>query len=101
MSTMLLAATALASITTPTSARFECGATVVAVRFTQARATLRIGNRAYRLGQVLAADGARYSGLVGKRRIDFWAKGDGATLMIGNRSYPSCKLAELPIGTTQ
>lgn len=89
---------AVAGVVTPTAARFECGKTIVVARFTNGRATLNFEGREYRLGQVQTIEGARYAGAIRRGQVEFWTRGEGATLRVGRKLYPTCVLADLPAG---
>jgi membrane-bound inhibitor of C-type lysozyme len=93
-----LMAMALAGATVPTASRFQCGGTVVIARYYRERAVLDFDGRRIRLEQVESADGARYTGLQGRRRVEFWTRGDWARLSIGKRFWPDCRLANKPAG---
>ena len=93
-----LAALALAGTTIPTAARFQCGPTVVVARFYRARVMLDFDGRRLRLAQTVSADGARYTGLTHHQRAEFWTRGDWARLSIARRTWPECRLANLPAG---
>lgn len=80
----------------PTVAIFQCGPAEVEARFMSRRMALFIDGRAYSLQQAEAASGARYTGSDGLRRIEFWNKGDEATLTFGERVYPACTPAVAP-----
>jgi membrane-bound inhibitor of C-type lysozyme len=91
-------AMALAGATVPTAARFQCGGTVVVARYYRQRAMLDFDGRRLRLAQTVSADGARYTGLTHRQRVEFWTRGDWARLTIGKRTWPECRLANLPAG---
>ena len=93
-----LTALALAGATIPTAARFQCGPTVVVARFSRDRVVLNFGGRRLRLAQAVSADGARFTGLDHHRRTEFWTRGDWARLTIGPRTWPECRLANMPAG---
>lgn len=74
----------------PVSAVFQCGQSDVDARFMNRRMALFLDGRAYSLHQAEAASGGRYVGSDGPRKIEFWTKGDEATLTFGDRTYPTC-----------
>ncbi|CAM3234747.1 hypothetical protein SPAN111604_12230 [Sphingomonas antarctica] len=95
---IVLAAMALAGATIPTAARFQCGPTVVIARFSRDRVVLNFDGRLLRLAQTVSADGARFTGLDHRRRTEFWTRGDWARLTVGLRTWPECRLANMPAG---
>ncbi len=74
----------------PVTAMFRCGESDVEARFMNRRMALFIDGRAYALQQAEAASGARYTGRDVNKAIEFWNKGDEATLTFGERLYPIC-----------
>jgi len=82
----------------PVAAAFRCGESDIEARFMSRRMALFIDGRAYSLQQAEAASGARYTGSDGPRKIEFWNKGDEATLSFGERVYPTCAQTGTPAG---
>jgi membrane-bound inhibitor of C-type lysozyme len=78
------------SYETPIDAVFQCGPTRVEAHFMDRRMAIFVDGKAYALIQDLAASGARYTGRDGDKAIEFWNKGDEATLVFGDRRYPAC-----------
>lgn len=74
----------------PVAATFNCGGAKVETNFLYRRMALVIDGKAYALHQAEAASGARYIGSDGPRKIEFWNKGDEATLTFGDRTYGTC-----------
>ena len=74
----------------PIASVFQCGRTDVEARFMNRRMALFVDGLAYALQQADSASGARYTGSDGPRKIEFWNKGDEATLTIGDQTYPTC-----------
>ena len=74
----------------PVAAVFQCGEMEAEARFMHRRMALFLGGVAYPLQQAEAASGARYVGSDKTRKIEFWNKGDEATLTVGERTYPTC-----------
>ncbi|MGC9455991.1 MAG: META domain-containing protein [Halothiobacillaceae bacterium] len=75
----------------PIEAAFLCGAKEVGAVFTDEQLLLNLDGASYRLEQAIAASGARYLGTTSDgQSVEFWNKGDEATLTIGDRSYPRC-----------
>ena len=93
-----LAAMALAGATVPTAVRFQCGPTVVIARYSHERVRLDFTGRRLRLAQTVSADGARYTGLDHRIRAEFWTRGDWARLTVGRRTWPDCRVADMPQG---
>ena len=71
-------------------AKFRCGDTSVRASFSGATARLIVAGRAFTLQQVRSASGAKYEGDTGEGRATFWNKGSGATLSVGDATYPQC-----------
>jgi membrane-bound inhibitor of C-type lysozyme len=78
----------------PITAIFQCGQAEVEARFMSRRMALFIDGRAYSLHQAESASGARYVGSDGPRKIEFWNKGEEATLTFGENSHPTCRQTE-------
>ncbi|HEY4133870.1 MAG TPA: MliC family protein [Alphaproteobacteria bacterium] len=74
----------------PVDAVFNCGPTRVEARFMDRRMALFIDGKAYALQQDASASGARYTGRDLNTPIEFWNKGNEATLTFGTRQYPTC-----------
>lgn len=74
----------------PIAATFNCGGAKVETNFMYRRMALVIDGKAYGLHQAESASGARYIGSDGPRKIEFWNKGDEATLTFGERAYGAC-----------
>lgn len=86
----LAACSSSEEIVAPIDAVFQCGPARVEAHFMDRRMALFLDGRAYALLQDRAADGARYTGRDGDKSIEFWNKGDEATLTFGERRYPAC-----------
>lgn len=93
-----LAAMALAGVTVPTVSRFQCGPTVIIARYSHERVRLDFSGKRLRLAQTVSADGARYTGLDRRLRAEFWTRGDWARLTVGKRTWPDCRVADMPVG---
>ena len=79
------------SFSDPVDTVFACGETRVEARFMNRRMALFMDGKAYALQQADSGSGARYTGRDLGKAIEFWNKGDEATLTFGDRTYPSCK----------
>jgi len=82
------------SYSDPVDAVFACGETRVEARFMNRRMALFMDGKAYALQQVESGSGARYIGRDLGKAIEFWNKGDEATLTFGAQTYPTCKQTE-------
>ncbi|MFW6342027.1 MAG: META domain-containing protein [Halothiobacillaceae bacterium] len=79
-----------------TEATFLCGVLEVDARFSQERLALTVADQTYRLDQVISGSGARYLGKgPGNQAVEFWNRGDEATLTVGSQAYPRCVTASL------
>lgn len=80
-----------ASNNVPVDALFDCGGSRVETNFMHRRMAMILDGKAYALAQAESGSGARYVGSDGTRKIEFWNKGDEATLTFGEKIYPGCK----------
>ena len=78
----------------PIDAVFDCGGSRVEAHFMYRRMALILDGKAYALPQAESGSGARYVGSDGPRKIEFWNKGDEATLTFGDKTYPTCVQTE-------
>lgn len=77
---------------------YDCAGTAIEVIYFEHRAILKFDGESVRLGPVAAASGARYQGWRADGvLIDFWGKGDTATLNVAGHDYPECTLIEAPV----
>ncbi len=83
-----------ASNSVPTDALFDCGGSRVETNFMHRRMAMIFDGKAYALAQAESGSGARYIGSDGARKIEFWNKGDEATLTFGEKTYPTCRQTE-------
>jgi len=74
----------------PVVTLYRCEESKVEARFMSRRMALFIDGKAYALQQAESASGARYTGRDLDKKIEFWDKGDEATLTFGDRIYPAC-----------
>ncbi|SFJ54329.1 META domain-containing protein [Celeribacter neptunius] len=89
----LLAAPAVAEVPFGFSTRVACDAQHGVVGFAKEVAVLALGEDQIPLSQAISASGARY--VSGEGDVEFWIKGDAASLEIGGASQ-SCTLTQRP-----
>lgn len=73
--------------------QYDCGGTSVAFGMAGDTPTLRVDGRDYALREAKSASGARYvGGEAGS--VEFWSKGDEASVMLDGAELPLCKVAD-------
>jgi len=73
------------------SMAFRCGDLEVVLIEAGAASTLRIADRKISLTPQVAASGARYAGNDAGQPLEFWSKGEEASLRIGEQEFPTCR----------
>lgn len=75
---------------TASAERFYCAAQPIEVLTQDGAVLLTVGEREYQLTQVQSATGARYANDDPDNPVQFWSRGERASLEIGSRSYAEC-----------
>ncbi|MEQ9260604.1 MAG: META domain-containing protein [Roseovarius sp.] len=69
--------------------QYDCGGTSIVFGMADDTPTLRVDGRDYALSEAKAASGARYVG----DGVEFWSKGDEASVTLDGAELPLCKVA--------